>query len=275
MTRSRRGVMLVLTLAGLALAAALITPLATLSGTTAVIESYAADTLRHRLAAESVVALLPELLARDPRLSKGLDRRNRARIAFDLAGVRVDVLIQDDTAKLPLRALSETDEPHALANALSTLQSRLGLLSSRPRRMISWSGCLDDLFEHPTDRGLFGAGESSSAWAHYLSPLGRRVHLQRAEAAVLEAALLDLRPGLGRQLAEIRRRKPEADPSELLRTIEMPRDMAKKVSKRLTTRTQRYSLLVRTRIGADVRRRYLICDAADPPGVLLDWEVAP
>ncbi len=63
MTNQRRGVLLVLTLAGLVLAAALITPLAMLSGTTAVIETHRADALRHRLAADSLVALLPDLLA--------------------------------------------------------------------------------------------------------------------------------------------------------------------------------------------------------------------
>lgn len=275
MTNQRRGVLLVLTLAGLALAAALITPLAMLSGTTAVIETHQADALRHRLATDSLVALLPDLLAADARLRRDLDRPNRATVAFDLDGVRIDVLIQDDTAKLPLRTLSESDEPHALRDALTALRASIGLTSSRLQSAVSWSGCFDGLFELPDDRWLFGDDETSTAWAAYLTPLGRRVHLRRAEAAVLEAALRDLRPGLGRKLAKLRDQRPDAGLDELIRDIEAPQDVAKAMRARLTSTTERYSLLVRTRIGRDVRRRFLICDAGDPPGVLLDWEVAP
>src|ERR1043165_4139759 len=66
MVRPKRAITLVLVLLTLTLAAALIVPLADVSGTQAVSTNYRCDALRHKLAAHSLVALLPQLMATKP-----------------------------------------------------------------------------------------------------------------------------------------------------------------------------------------------------------------
>ena len=287
MSNTRRGAMLVLVLASLALAAALIAPLATLSGIEAVEGGYHAATLRHRLAAESVLVVLPELLAQDSRVQRELDRTNRYYLTLALGDLHVDVLIQDDSAKLPMELFERTRHPEARRSALQTLQAAAGLpaldLAEAPhagegRRAadsLPWTGCLDDLFACPSDAVLFGTPRSPRTWTHCLTPAGHTVHAWRADAAVLEAALQDLSPGLGTQLVHRRAGRAKPDLDELLGALELPGDVRREVAARLTVRTERYSLLVRTRLGRDVRQRYLICDAADSTNVLVNWEVAP
>src|SRR5687768_13744708 len=95
MSSSRRGMLLVLVLVSLALAAALITPLAMLSGIEAVAAGRDALALRHRLAAESLVALLPDLLKKERDLEVELDRCNIARLDFEIGQIKIQVLLQD------------------------------------------------------------------------------------------------------------------------------------------------------------------------------------
>ena len=273
----------------LTIAAALVTPLALLRGVEAGEGGPRSATLRHRLAAESTVAVLPELLAADPRLQIQLERYNSAQVRFVLADLHVEVLIQDDTAKLPVALLGYARRPEALPNGLRTLQAAAGLpplslnytrpsqisRGQEPTAALAWSGCLDDLFADPSDSALFGTPRAARAWTHYLTPLGRRVHAYRAAPAVLEAALQDLAPGLGTQLAHQRGSQSKPDLGELLEALELPEPVRREAAGRLTTRSQRFSLLIRTRLGPDVRQRYVVCDAADPPRVLINWEVAP
>jgi len=286
MSSARRAVMLVLVLVSLALAAALISPLATLSGVQAVESAYVSATPRHRLAADSVIALLPALLA-DSRRQQQLERTNRTHVAFDLADLHIDALLQDDTAKLPVglwghqrqRATALPDALHSLQGLLALPPLRLRLVETEPGGQAPatrhWTGCLDDLFENPTDEALFGTPHSASAWAQHVTPVGTGVHAYRADGAVLEAALQDLAPALGTQLARRRAGQVKPDLAELLGKLEVSEQVRRAVAERLTVRSDRFSLLVRTQLGPDVRQRYVVCDTAEPPNVLINWEVAP
>lgn len=283
---TRRAVMLLIVLLTLALAVAVITPLATLSGVEAVTTVHGATRLRHRLAAESVVAMLPELLQHDQRLNRDLDRFNRGNFAFVVGEVPVSVLLQDDTAKLPLPLLFESRHPRRVREALDSLQSSVALPplevmpvargpSNEGQPRLRRTGCLDDLFTAPTDAALFGMPDTSHAWAQYVTPLGHAVHVYRADPAVLEAVLADLQVGLGQRLAQAREIQADQDVDELLAGLEVPEPVARGARQRLTRRTECYSLLIRTQIERDERQQYVICSAAPPPQVLVNWEVAP
>lgn len=282
----RRAVVLLLVLVSLTLAVALITPLVAISGTMALETGHQERTLRHRLAAESVVALLPQLLEQDRRLRLDLERTNRAQVEFALGEVHSTALIQDDTAKLPILLLDKVGQ---LRSSLERLQVEMGLpgalqAGSPPLEpdaphdgaaILRWSGCLDDLFAGPRDADLFGTPTSVATWAQFVSPLGQRVHVFHAQPAVLAAALDSLESGLGRELARRREQYKEEDLGELLASLELTDQVHQEAARRLTTRCERYSLLIRTSLHGDVRQRYIICSAAVPPQVLLNWEVAP
>lgn len=275
----RRAVLLLLVLVSLALTAALVTPLATLSGLAVLETADRAAALRHRLAANSLVAVLPRLMAAEAGLRRDLDRANRALVAFDLADLHVVALIQDDTAKLPLPLVAGQSEARRLAAALTHLQAELvlpplALAASGPTEA-RWTGCPEDLFGAPTDGALYGTPQTGAAWMHYLAPLGEVVHAHRAAPAVLEAALRDVRPGLGTHIACRRAAQTRPDLNELLEGVELTAGQRREAQRRLTLATQRYSLIVRTDLGGDVRQRYVVCTAGVAPSVLLDWEVAP
>lgn len=284
MRKRRRAITLLLVLTSLALLAALVTPLAALSGLRAVESAHAAAGLRHRLAADSAITLVPQLLRRDGRLQAELDGRNRAAVSFTVGTITVDVLVQDDTAKLPIELIRSRRGLAPTRAALTTLaaQQPLPALELHPDLDCAvgparwgWCGCLEDLFAAPQDAALYGRPESRAVWTHYLTPLGRTVHAFRAAPAVLEAALGDLQPGLGLELARQRERQVRPELPALLATCEVPVPQQRTALERLTTTTERYSLLIRTRLGDDVRQRYVLCTAGAAPRVLLDWEVDP
>src|SRR5262245_31727632 len=102
----RRAMLLVLTLLTLALIAALVLPLAQMSGLTAVAAGREADGMRHRLAGHSAVAVWPQLLAAREDLQRALERGQPAEFTLTLADdLTLTATVQDDTAKLPLSML--------------------------------------------------------------------------------------------------------------------------------------------------------------------------
>lgn len=281
MISRRRALTLLLVLVSLALLAVLVTPLAALSGTTAMEAAHRAADLQHRLATDSAISLLPALLGSDPRHQEALDERNRTTITMAVGDVHVELFVQDDTAKLPLALLAPGEIRTWLPAALDTLASELALpplaLQARDRRPTRppWTGCVEDLFTAATDPALYGRTADASRWMHYLSPVGQRVQVFRAAEAVLDATLNDIQARLGDELARRCDAQVEADLAALLAGLELPGAQLRMVAARLTDRTERYSLLVRTEVHGDVRQRFIICTAGATPEVLLDWEVAP
>ena len=86
---------------------------------------------------------------------------------------------------------------------------------------------------------------------------------------------MDLQAGLGQRLAQRRNAQENRDVDELLASIELPERLRRACRRRLTSETRRYSLLIRTALAADVRQRFVICTADEPPQILVNWEVAP
>ena len=284
--RRRRGLMLLLVLMTLALAAALITPLATLSGIEAVTANYQADTLVHDFAIESLIAVLPEWLEHDRRLNPELERDNRTELALQVGRVQVVAVLSDDSAKLPLPLLLETAGPDGALTALAYLRDAAGLpaldlqspapnASENDSGRLRWTGCFEDLFSNPRDAAVYGAADTNPCWSEWISPFGNAVRYDRATPEVLEALLRDVRPGLGTKLSHEITHRRSASLTDLLADFELTDQVFREVSRRLTTTTQRYSLTVRTTLGRDTRQHYLICSAAPECRILLNWEVAP
>lgn len=285
MNRRRRGIVLLLVLVSLAIAAALITPLALLSGVGSLAADRQADTLRHRLAAESIIAMLPELLSADRDINADLDRDNQSHLSFDVGAIHVDALLQDDSAKLPVSILFASKRINQWRDALSVLSARCELPALEFRNLPSQgvevnpsgllcTGCLDDLFEAPADAALFGQAGQAAVWSRYLAPIGQTVNLYRADPAVLEACCFDIQPGLGTRLADARHGQAKPDPADLIARLELPEPQARALTQRLNNRTERFSVLIRTRIASETRQRYVVCTADTPPAILANWEVA-
>jgi hypothetical protein len=266
-------VILVLVLVTLALVATLAAGLARTSGTEALLAARRANSLRHRLAAESALAMLPVLLAEDRQLLDRLDRSNLALFAFETGDLLVDVELQDDSAKLPLRLMNHLGSTH-LVTSLQHLASSVSLPQATPRFEVRAIGCLEDILTATGDDELFPR-DGTTAWASFVSVVGQTININRAHPAVLEAGLLDLDPDLGKRICRERKSGVEASVSESLAKLELDGRVAAEATRRLSDRTQHYSLLVRSRLQHDVRRRYLICSAGDPPAVVVDWEIAP
>ncbi len=275
MSSRRRAMLLVLTLLTLAFAAALVLPLATLSGTVALEAGRDAQTLQHRLAVWSLVMLLPDLLENDALLVRDLDRDNYAIRRFTIGAVELFVAIQDDQAKLPLRLFSNDRLQIRLHAALQTIQSSARLSGTlRVPAEIEITGCNEDVFAESSDTSIFGM-PGMPGWTRYVSPLGAQLSLQRTDRFVLEAALQDVRPGLGARIAALRGAE-DREMARILDRLDLPATERRAVEQRIrTTPSDRYSLLIRTQIGRDVRQHYIVCRASDPPVVLVDWEVAP
>jgi hypothetical protein len=267
-------VTLLLVLTSLALAAALIVPLASMTTVEALTANQEAESLRHRLAADSLIAVLPEWLERDRRIAADLDRDNRAVLHFQLGEINVDAVLQDDSAKLPLTQLYDRRGARPASGVLADLSAGLGLPAQRFVERSSAPLCPDDLFVNATDAEVFGSGVTQMGWCTYTTTLGRSVNVHRADPAVLEALLSDVKPDLGRSL--VRQRQHDfKSVEELLAPLELTEIQRRAVQERLTLRTERYSLLIRTQRGDQVRRRYVVISTSEPPDVLIDWEVAP
>ena len=277
MNKRRRGLVLLLVLVSLTLAAGLIGPLTTLTGTRAICSVQHAATLQHRLAVDSAVAALPALLAHDPQLRRNLDRDNMARFEFSLGDMQVVVLVQDDSAKLPVELLTRVsrDQAYQALNHFRPLVICSANILPEPNTSVQVTGCLDDLFEEPTDAALYGTPDSGTAWSHYITPIGQTVNLRRAPPAVLTAVCSDLPPQVGRLLAQARTEHVGRNVRTLLADMDITTPQRRELSARLTANTQRYSLLVSSTLEGYTRQRYLICDTGDPATVLLDWEVSP
>lgn len=277
MTKRRRAIALLLVLATLTLVAAIIAPLARFSGLEAVVVGRQAFDLRHRIAAESMVGLLPQLLHQVSAVRRDLDRVNEFRITLSLSSdVEIELLLQDDGAKLPLpvltgfRALSYSRNPFDILATGAQLPA-LPLQSTTSNN----AGCLEDWFQAPTDMALYGVPSGNRSWCQLATPFGQTVHYQRAADAVLEALFADQDPTMAHRLIQARRGTFDKSLGNVLRSLDLTATQLDVAQKRLNDRTERFSLMIRTRIGADQRQRYLLCSADEIPYVLANWEVSP
>lgn len=272
----RRATTLVLVLLMLALASALTLPLARVGLTRSFASHRAALAVRHRLAAESLLALLPSLTGKDSRILRDLDDDNCATIAVDLQGITIHAILQDDSAKLPIAAIARARPQDEVRQALEHMAVRTGLPHLQLRRgTFNTIGCFDDLFERADDNDLFGDHEGDPGWAGILTPLGHSVNIRRAEPATIAAMMWDADRGAADKLLRSLRSSQRKSVQQLITAAGFNGDAASRLEQHLSMETTRYSLLVTTTIQAESRRRYFICSADDPPALLVNWEVAP
>lgn len=271
----RRATILVLVLLMLALASVLTLPLARIGLTQSFSSQRTANSLRHRMAAESLLTLLPGLTGKGSRLLRDLDDHNRASIYIDMNGIAIHAILQDDSAKLPIAAVARSMRQGGLEQTMEFLATRTGMPPIPLRRdPIVNIGCLDDLFEGASDDHLFGH-DQGGGWVSVLTPLGQSVNIQRAEPATLAAMMWDIDRKAADKLARALRTSQRKSAAELISSAGLSGDAASRLEQRLSTQTLRYSVLVKTTLHSDIRRRYFICSADDPPTLLVDWEVAP
>ncbi len=266
--------MLALVLATLALSITLVAPLAMRSGTSAIEASCEAELLRHELVVDSVVMVLPSLLTKDRDLLSRLDRMNAAEVRLEVGKARVKVLIQDDSAKLPLAALHRPDRRAAepLNRLLATLghEIRARSTDATALKRCLHSGCLEDCLDRPTDQAVYFA---ENAIARLVTPLPGRINFKRASLPALIAALDDAEPGLAQQVINFRSRADTI--AELHDQLDLSEQAAKRISALLTHETTRYSMLIETAVGNRSNWTYLLCTNDEPATVLARWQVRP
>ena len=281
----RRAMLLALTLFALTLAAALIAPLAQWSGLAALRAHDELVDIQHDLAVESVVALLPVLLSEQRGITESLDRDNAANIEFQLGQASVRVLLQDESAKFPLRlvAMQSDGQPNPdpinqlqMAFALPGLPRRASKSAFEDQRLGVRIGSIEDVFEECGDPALYGDPDQQRVWSRYLTAHAVRIHARRAVVPVLEAALADLEPGLGTRIAQrLQSNGNRRQLEEVIAELGLDAKRAEEVQGRLTSEPLTYSALIRTTIHARSRQSYVLLDGRDPSQVVARWEVAP
>jgi hypothetical protein len=277
-TRRRRdSFALVATVILLTLLIAVSTQLATTTSIDSVISARRQHDLKHELARDSAILAVAERL--DPthptaaRFIADLDREGVATLNLKLGNVVANCVIQDDGAKFNPRLFQRDDQYTTLQRKLTTLSQDLGL----PAAGIKLRPIQSQSSEEPTDRyqwfdqvvheasptSLFHWEEYHGAsaqpvWSDALTFWGDgKVDVRRAPAAVLEATLDDLRPGLGRAIYAARAQDPSANfLAAGLAKVEA--ELRQQAAGRLTFNAHRYALTIDTRINADRRRWYII-----------------
>lgn len=268
MRARHRSFTLLLVLTGLVLAGALITPLALLSGSEALQRTHEAWALKHKLAGDSLIQLLPHLLG-NPATRRELDKGRGKRISLRVGDVQIEALLQDDCGKIPLDRLARCTEVD-----VDQLAGGMGLPALARRERCPSTQCFEDVLAQATDREIFGT-VAQPGWIAVATPLPGPVNVRSAAADVLDALLADVDRDLGRKLAEQRRRGTWETLEELLATLELTQAQRSAALRRLAVRSGRYSLLIETRIQSDLRARYVIVHDESPPLVVVDWEVSP
>lgn len=243
--------------------------------------SRRSNRLSHTLAVDGALLLLAERLTDGPTahsdLIAALDRAGAAEAAFSVGSVAVRCTIRDDADKLNPILWQRDDQQSTLVRKLQSVQSGLGL----PRARFQLRPMLAESADHPGpryhwfDQLLFAESaegffrwdeensERSAVWSDVLTFWGDgRVALRRASPAVLEAALEDLRPGLGRILLAARGKEPGVDfmPAALTR---VDAELRPQVAARVTFDAQRYALRLDTTLGGDRRRWYVVAEVRD------------
>lgn len=277
----RRGVALLLTMLLLVLLVTIAGELATLTTTQSVIQARSGHTLQHELAVESLVRVLPACLegsgAAPSPLVRDLDADGVASLELNLGECEVRCVVDDDGGKFSPVLFQRDDQRDSLERKLKLLAWHTGLSSSyvHLRPLMTPHGdavghgerryrTFDQLIDASGAVEIFHlAGAPATTWSDVLTLWGDgRIDLRRAPEAVLESALEDLRPGLGREL--LARRPP--DRSSDFREAALARidaELRPAVAARITFGGRRYALDVDTAIGADRRRWYLVVEAGE------------
>ena len=252
--------------------------LATVTATEAVVGARRHRRLAHDLAVDSSLLVLADRLtevdSQPSELIEVLDRAGEVSAEFTIGPARIECVIRDDGAKFNPLPFQEPHPPPRLARKLSTLGAKLGLprakVKLRPvvgdstdsalRRYRWYDQILSDVEPGVLFRWDESVGDylTKPVWSDVITFWGNgRIDLRRAQADVLEVALEDIRPGLGRTILSAR---PDDPSIKLLQTalIGVHAEIRQQVAARLTYDARRYAIRIDTIIGADRRRWYVV-----------------
>ncbi|NUQ11348.1 MAG: hypothetical protein HUU26_03330 [Gemmatimonadaceae bacterium] len=246
---------------------AIVSRLTTATATQALIESRRQQTLQHELALDGLPLVIGEWFAPESvdSVPHELDRQGFADRELTLGPVGLRVRVRDDAAKLNPNRFAD---PQIIEHKLGLLATRAGLdptviapaplkTDKQPYRTFGQVFCGEAAVF-----ALFDAG-SSPAWSNVLTLWGDgRVAVRRVDDAVLDIALEDLKPGLGRELLKHRPADRSTDFLEEA-LAEVASDLREKVHQRLVFDARRYSLDVETVIRGDKRQWYVVVSGGD------------
>jgi len=271
-----RGVTLLVTVLLLVLLITVVAELAMLTSVDSIRVWGRANTLRHRLAVDSVLQLVRARLASgDHRLQDDLDRLGRVTLETTLGRCRVRCAVGDDAAKLDVAAFDQRSQRRLLTRKLTALarvydlpRARvklrpLGVTPEDDQRRYRW---FDQLFADPPPAAFLrvasdgdGILASAPVWSDVLTLFGSgRIDVRRVAPEVLEVALADIERGLAQSILSARH---QAEPSQNFLPEAVARldaSVRHRVAERLAFDLHRYALTIETAIGGDRRCWYVV-----------------
>lgn len=230
-------------------------------------------TLQHDLALESGLLLIEDILAGPSakHLLHELDRFGTTGLRFAIGDVEIRGTLRDEGAKFHPRWFNRPDQEPLLSRVLTRLGSRSGLAPAQVdlKPVATASRSDRTLFYHWFDQLLADVQPGQilrlhededlhPTWSDVVTLWGDgRVDLRRSDAAVLDAALSDLQPGLADAMLQMR---PADRTINFLRSAleRVPAELRQTVSQRVGFDLRRYAIEVDTIIGADRRRWFVV-----------------
>lgn len=267
---TRSGFALLTTMLLLVLLIATTAEVATISVTASISASRRANSLRHELAVDSMLAWMNDQFQSSrkgrPYWVDELTTEGKAQVTQEFGSVEVRVRVSYDSAKLNPNRWQHPTQRGLLARKLSVLQHRFHLDGqvvlqpiggNSPRRFLWFDQLLTDL----SPDGLFPIGDDSKTlrWSDVVTFWGDgAVDLRFAAPEVLDAVLEDLQPGLGSLLAAKRSDPNEVGIQESKLLAHLSSDIRSQVAERIAAQSNRFAIQFETAIGADLRRWFVV-----------------
>lgn len=257
----------------IALLVAVCGELATLTSTESLIAHRHANNQAHELTVDSCLWVVADRLTsvqgQPSVLIVNLDQFGVAETEFDLGGAYVHCTLTDDAAKFNPNLFQRSDQEALLIRKLNLLGQQHGLQSRtllQPIRAdkdvqgarFQWFDQLLTGVEPGEIFRLDGSIVGTPVWSDVVTFWGEgKIDVRRVAPQVLEATLEDIQSGLAAKILATRNADRSAD-FLAAALVTVPAENRQKVSDRLTFDAKRYSLSIETKIGADVRRCYVV-----------------
>ncbi len=290
---TRQGFALVATMFLIVLMIAITAQLATATSIESLVTTRRRSTLAHQLAVDSAMLLIADQLNSKSqsalRIMTDLDLTGASRLEIDVGQVAIACDIRDDGAKLNPALWPRDDQKDKLIRKLEGLALSRNLAGTtvrprptRPPRLTTPNAgnqgsryiWFDQLFQDLPAGMLVGwqddmdNGDDESVWSDVLTLWGSgRVDIRRTTHDILEAALEDIRPGLGSAL--LAQRSADRSVNFLQGALAtLDGDVRQKVAQRVAFDLRRYAITIETGIGGDRRRWYVVAQGGEDLHVL-------
>lgn len=275
----KRGFTLLATVLLITLLIATVSELATLTATDALVASRRSRTLTHRLAVDSAMRYLADLLSNETNLdgiNEEMARLGESYRSFAVGDAIVECRLRDDSARFNPRFFQKDSDQTLLSRKLNLLLTDHGLGgrvtlqplakkqdSEKTETRYVWYDQLLSCVQ-PGDFFLWdvptGGPSNKVVWSDVVTLWGDgRVNTSRASEAVLHAALDDIRPDLARLIVKARRKNSTDDPA-LSALRDVPAELRGRVHERVTVDAVRFAIRLDTRVGHDHRRWYVVAE---------------